>query len=148
METPNDTLPPTAFKKGDTVYVDVVLYQEGLVLEGRRSATVIIANSSPVIKEVEIPGIEGPGVYRIFVKAKDPDGDKITFSLAGDNLPAGLEIDSHTGTVTFILGENAPPENVKFTISADDGDKGITKKNVTIKFNITANGENQQRRNP
>jgi hypothetical protein len=137
LETPLDTLPPTAYKKGDLVFVDVVLYQEGQILEQRRSEMLQIENSSPVIKEVKVPGIDGPGVYRIFVKARDPDGDKISFSLAGDSLPDGLEIDSRSGTVTYILGEKPPPENVKFTITANDGDKGVTKKIVTIKFNIT-----------
>jgi hypothetical protein len=146
METPQDTLPPTAYKKGDLLFVDVVLYQEDQVLEKRRSELLQIENSSPVIKEVKIPEIDGPGVYRIIVDAKDPDGDKITFSLAEDSLPEELQIDPHSGTVTYILGENAPPENLKFTITADDGDKGITKKIVTLNFNITRPAENQERR--
>ena len=74
METPQDTLPPTVYKKGDLVYVDVALYQQGQILEQRRSELLQIENSSPVIKEVKIPGIDGPGVYRIIVKARDPDG--------------------------------------------------------------------------
>jgi hypothetical protein len=146
IETPLDTLPPTAYKKGDLVYVDVALYQQGQILEQRRSELLQIENSSPVIKEVKIPGINGPGVYRIIVKARDPDGDKITFSLTGDPLPEGLHIDPRSGMVTYILGENTPPENMKFTITADDGDKGITKKVVTITFNITKPVENQERR--
>jgi len=146
IETPLDTLPPTAYKKGDLVYVDVALYQEGRILEQRRSEMLQIENSFPVIKEVKIPEIDGPGIYRIIVKAQDPDGDKITFSLTGDPLPDGLQIDPQNGSVTYILGENAPPENIKFTITADDGDKGITKKAVTITFNITRPGENLERR--
>jgi len=145
METAKDTLPPTAYKKGDLVYVNVALYQEGQLLEQRRSEMLQIENSSPVIKKVEIPDVQGPGVYRIMVKALDPDGDKITFSLTGDPLPEGLVIDPRSGTVTYILGENAPPGNIKFTITADDGDKGITKKIVTINFDITRAEENQER---
>jgi hypothetical protein len=145
IKTKNDTLPPTAYKKGDLVYVDVVLYQGDQILEGRRSDKILIANSSPLIKEVKIPEIEGPGVYRIFVKAQDPDGDKMTFSLEGDPLPDGLVINPHSGTITYILGEKAPPENIKFTITADDGDKGITKKLVTLDFDLTNPEENQER---
>jgi hypothetical protein len=146
LETQLDTLPPKAYKKGDLVYADVVLYQGGQILERRRSEMLQIANSSPVIKEVKIPGIDGPGIYRIFVKAQDPDGDKITFSLDGDSLPEGLEIDPQSGTVTYILGETPPLESIKFTITADDGDKGITKKAVTINFDINRSRENQERR--
>lgn len=143
LETPENTLPPTAYKKGDLVYVDVTLFQEGQILEQKRSELLQMENSSPIIKEVKIPEIDGPGVYRIIVKAEDPDNDKITFSLAGDNLPQGLKIDPNSGMITYILGENAPPENLKFTITADDGDKGITKKIVTIKFALTRTGENR-----
>lgn len=148
LETQQDTLPPTAYKKGDLLYADVALYQEGQLLEQRRSEVLHIENSSPMFKKVEIPSIEGPGVYRIIVKAQDPDGDKITFSLTGDPLPEGLHINPNSGTVTYILGEKAPPENIKFTITADDGDKGITKKIVTINFDITSPGENQERSEP
>jgi hypothetical protein len=146
LESPKNTLPPTSYKKKDVIFVDVQLQQEGQLLEQRRSKRLVIGNSSPIINEVNIPDIDGPGIYRIFIKARDPDGDKITFSLAGDPLPGGLEIDPHSGTVTCILGENAPPENMKFTITADDGDKGLTKKAVTITFDITRPGENQERR--
>jgi hypothetical protein len=146
LETPQDTLPPTAYKKGDLVFVDVALYQEGQILEQRRSELLQIENSSPVIKEVKIPEIDGPGLYRIIVKAQDPDGDEITYSVAGNPLPEGLEINPQTGVVTYVLGEKAPPEKIKFTITADDGDKGITKKTVAITFNITRPAENQERR--
>ena len=146
LETPQDTLPPTVYKKGDLVYADVTLFQQGQILEQRRSELLQIENSSPLIKEVRIPEIDGPGIYRIIVKAQDPDGDKITYSLTGDPLPEGLEINPRTGVITYTLGENAPPEKIKFIITADDGDKGIAKKIVTITFNLTRAAENQERR--
>lgn len=140
LESTKNTLHPKYYEKGDVIFVEAVLYQEDMVLEGRRSKTLIIGNSFPIIKEVKIPEIDGPGVYRIFVKAIDPDGDKITFSLAGDPLPEGLHINRRSGTVTYILGEKSPPENLEFTITVDDGDKGIAKKVVNITFNITGPG--------
>lgn len=145
MESETDTLAPAVYKKGDLIFVDVVLNYDDQVVEQRRSEMLQIENSSPIIKQVNIPGIEGPGIYRMYVKAGDPDGDEITFSLAGDPLHQGLEIDPQSGTVTLVLDEkNPPPEEMKFTIVADDGDKGIAKKLVTIKFNITRQEENQE----
>lgn len=136
-ETPLDSLSPASYNKGDVIFADVVLHNEGEIIEQRRSEMLQVENSSPIINKVNIPEIDGPGIYRIYVKAKDPDGDKITFSLAGDPLPEGLKIDPGSGTITCILGEKPPPEKMKFTITADDGDKGITKKIVTITFKIT-----------
>ena len=145
LETPQDTLPPTVYKKGDLVYADVTLFQQGQILEQRRSELLQIENSSPLIKEVKIPEIDGPGIYRIIVKAQDPDGDKITYSLTGDPLPEGLAINPQSGMIIYTLGENAPPEKIKFIITADDGDKGIAKKTVAITFNITRPAENKER---
>jgi hypothetical protein len=142
-ETPLNRLSPKDYKKGDLIYADVALYQEGQILERRRSELLQIKNSSPLIEAVRIPEIDGPGTYHIAVKAKDPDGDRITFSLEGNPLPQGLRIDPDSGTVTYVLGKVPPPEQVQFTITADDGDKGITKKKVTITFNITNPEENQ-----
>jgi hypothetical protein len=48
----------------------------------------------------------------------------------------GLDINSATGTVTCTLGEEPPPGQLRFVIVADDGDKGIAKKAVTINFTI------------
>lgn len=140
QEYKGDTLPPTAYKKGDLVYADVEFYINGQLSEKARSEVVEIANSSPVIEEVQIPQISGPGAYSIALKCKDIDEDQIKYSLlpakeGGDVWP-GLSIDSASGNVTLTLGDTAPPKLLKFVISADDGDGGITKKIVSINFQI------------
>ncbi len=136
-ETASDSLDPSKYKKGDVIFADVALYQGDRLIEQRRSDMLLISNSSPVIDEVEIPDIDGPGLYRFPVKAHDPDGDRMTFSLEGKPLPEGLEIDPASGLVTFFTTEKAPPKSVKFNIKADDGDGGVTKKTVSMKFKIT-----------
>jgi hypothetical protein len=135
-KTKRNTLPHSAFKKGDLIFVDVILHQDDEIVEQRRSDMLHITNSSPVIEEVEIPEIEGPGIYRFPVKAQDPDGDKITFTMQGKALPEELTIDPTTGTITFSPTEKAPPKKIKFTITADDGDGGIAKKAVSITIKI------------
>ncbi|UCH96739.1 MAG: cadherin repeat domain-containing protein [Candidatus Aminicenantes bacterium] len=143
-ETSNDTLSPKSYKKGDIIFADVIFYQEGQILEQRRSEMLQITNSSPIIEDVIIPDIEGPGVYHIIVKAHEPDGDKITFSLEDNPLPGRLKINPATGSVTCSLGKKIPPEKMKFIIKADDGDGGITKKAVTITFKIREPENNQE----
>lgn len=145
MESHEDTLAPENYKKGDLIYADVLFYRDGQLAEKSRSETVQIVNSSPLIKEVKIPKIEGPGSYTISVKGTDIDGDKIKYMLLpeaeGKTLFEGLQINTVTGTVTCTLGEAPPPEKMKFIIAADDGDGGIAKKAVTISFEITKKKE-------
>jgi hypothetical protein len=145
IESHENTLAPENYKKGDLIYADVLFYRDGELAEKSRSEIVQIVNSSPVIKEVIIPKIEGPGSYTITVKAADIDGDKIKYTLLpvkeGDKLFEGLQINSITGSVTCTLGETPPPEKMRFIIAADDSDGGIAKKVVTITFEITKKEE-------
>ena len=148
-EGEEDTLDPSVYKKGDIIFADVLLHQEDQTLEKKRSEMLMVPNTSPVIKEVKIPSIMGPGTYRITVKAEDIDGDKLTYSLlpasGAASLPEGskLQIDPATGTVTCTLGEKPPPRQLKFIITADDGDKGTAKKAVTISFKIHKSPEKE-----
>ena len=136
-ETRESTLPASTCKKKDVIFADVNLYEDGELVARKRSDMVPILNSPPVIEEVTMPEISGPGAYEFKVKAKDADNDQITFSLemgeASENADLTAEIDPATGTVTCNLAEN-PPEVLKFTIIADDGDGGVTKKIVNMRF--------------
>lgn len=141
-ERKEDILDASSYKKGDVVFADVLLYQDGQALEKKRSQMALVPNTSPLIKEVNIPDIVGPGTYKITVKTEDIDKDKITFSLlttpGANSLPAGsqMQIDPATGTITCVLGKEPPPEKLKFIIAANDGDGGVTKKAVTIPFKV------------
>jgi hypothetical protein len=134
-ETDQPTLPADTCKKNDVIFADVTLYQDGEIAARKRTAMAPILNSPPVIEEVTMPEITGPGTYEFKVKAKDTDNDQITFSLelGEGSEDLGAEIDPATGNVTCTLAEN-PPEALKFTIIADDGDGGVTKKIVAMRF--------------
>ena len=133
QETHEDTLPPSSFKKGDVLFADVLLYQDNQLITKKRTEMVQIVNSSPVIKEVIFPQVKGPGTYTLKVKAEDPDGDSLTFSLKKEALPVDVQIDPSTGDVTCTLDENTP-EILKFIIGVDDGSGGKITKVVTMNF--------------
>ncbi len=132
-ETQEDTLPISSFKKGDVIFTDVLLYQDNQLIAKKRSDTIQIVNSRPVIKEVIFPQVKGPGTYTLKVKAEDPDGDKLTFSLEKEALAVDVQINPSTGVVTCTLDENTP-EILKFIIGVDDGSGVKTKKVVTMNF--------------
>lgn len=134
-ETTEAVLPANTCKKNDVIFADVTLYEDDEMVARKRTALIPVFNSPPVVEEVTMPEIKGEGTYEFKVKAKDADDDQMTFSLELGEESADLDaqIDSATGNVTCNLSEN-PPDAMKFTIIADDGDGGVTKKVVSMRF--------------
>ncbi len=134
-ETDTATLPANTLEKNDVVFADVILYQDGEMAARKRTSMASVLNSSPLIEEVKMPKISGQGTYEFKVKSKDADDDQITFSLelGEESVDLDAQIDPATGNVTCTLEEN-PPDALKFTIIADDGDGGVTKKVVSMRF--------------
>lgn len=135
-------IPSTSYKKNDLIVVDVYFYEGEEVLAKRRSDQTMIPNTAPVIVDVKVPKVDGPGIYTFTTQATDADDDALTFTLkpnTGDEtLPEGLAIDSNSGVVTYTLKEDTPPaEVVQFVIAADDSDGGIAQKVVTLNFELT-----------
>jgi len=128
------------FIKGDLIHADIDVYVKDKPIERYRTETVMIPNSPPVINNIAIPDINGPGTYSIAVDAFDKDGDTLTYSMTKPaSLPQDMQLtmDPSSGVVTCILGKTPPPQKLDFVVIADDGDKGIAKKSVSITFNIT-----------
>jgi hypothetical protein len=71
--------------------------------------------------------------YRYQVKAEDPDGDPVRFSLRG-NVPPGMKIDEATGVVEGRLV--APKEGTTWeyevVVADPDGLKSVQK--ITLKY--------------
>ena len=94
----SDTLTLKEFKRGDQIQVNIIP-SDGKTTGSMGMIKVTIGNSPP-----EITSTAGEGRYedRKFiyqVKAKDPEGDPITFSLK--TAPKGMAIDSKTGLITW-----------------------------------------------
>jgi len=96
-----------------------------------KTTTIAVVNSAPIITSSPPTHLTG-GKFIYQVKAKDPDGDPITFSLVDP--PKGASIDSKNGTVKYTV----PPEilgSINFTIKASDnhGNYSLQKFSYTIK---------------
>lgn len=164
-ETEEAKLPALSLKKHDVLFADVMLYENDQVISKKRTGTFMVLNSPPIIDEVTIPDIKGPGTYQFIVKAHDVDNDQMAFSFGKDEpvkkdententeniedtsgpasrtsrtsstpaSPFDGQIDTATGTVTWVLDQNLP-DSITFTIVANDGDEGITKKIINMRF--------------
>jgi hypothetical protein len=136
-EQEEDSIPPGTLKKGDAIFADVALIKNGIEIERKRSAIVIIANAKPEIGEVEFPKIEGPGTYSILVNAVDADEDPLTFSLDKKyGIPPGMLIDRKSGVITYSL-KQAPENDVKFKVVVKDTSGSEDWRELFIKFTKT-----------
>lgn len=111
------TLPHHRFDKGDKVAVEVVL-DDGKTQVTVTSPEVTIRNSPPEVlsSPADLSEIDG-----FTVRARDPDGDPLTWRLEG--APRGLSIDSGTGRLSY-QGSTEDPGGryqVKIVIEDDDG---------------------------
>ncbi len=114
-------------KRGDNFSVkitpyDGVDYGTPVLLERE------ILNTPPVIVEHKEFSFNG-SVYTYQVKASDPDGDALTYSL--ESPPAGMTIDASTGLLRWLVPkEFTGRQNV--SIIADDGHGGTAKYGLEI----------------
>lgn len=111
-----DEIGTTGFKKGDFITVTVTPHDGKEKGKPRRSLPLIVANRPPEITS-SAPSELSNGIYKYEVKAADPDGDKLSFSIEG--APSGMTIDSATGTIQWDVPQ---PGTYSIKIEASDGD--------------------------
>lgn len=132
-ESARDSLPPLSCKRGDVIFADALLYQDDRLVEKARTPIQQVLNAAPVVKDVVFPDVKDPGTYKWTIIAEDPDGDTITFSLEGENLPGNLSIDAATGVITGVLDQDSPTD-LTFLVAVADGFGAVTRREITNKF--------------
>jgi hypothetical protein len=110
------------FRKKDRILAMVTPFDRDRAGEPKVSDILVLFNRAPQITSTPSTDLAG-GVYLYQVTAKDPDGDKLTYSLLKS--PQGMTINPSTGLVRW-----EPPKEVQaktdipIQISVDDGDGG------------------------
>jgi hypothetical protein len=117
-----EELDTRGLKKGDLITLYVTPFDGKKKGKTRWSPTRMITNRPPVI--ISLPPIAiSNGKYVYEVKANDPDGDILTFSI--EDAPQGMTIDSATGVIQWDIPaatdvELPPTYNIRIVVS--DGD--------------------------
>lgn len=104
------------FKKGSIISVGVIPFDgkdEGV---WKAEGSFTIPNSAPIITSEPIPRVED-GKLSYALKAEDPDGDPIEYTLK--NAPRGMTIEPATGLITWEFGEADIGEHVVEIIVTD-----------------------------
>lgn len=122
--------PDAAFKKGDSISVRATPFDG----EQRGRAVVLkrkVGNQPPMITEHYDYSLEGE-VYTYQVKAEDPDGDALTYSLK--SAPDGMSIGAETGLVSWVLPLDFNGK-AHFTVSVSDGQGAEAEQALTLTVN-------------
>jgi hypothetical protein len=116
-----DDLDTKGFKKGDLITLYVAPFDGKENGKRKWSPTIMIANRPPQITSSPPTAISNSYIYE--VKASDPDGDKLTFSLEG--APPGMTIDPTIGRIEWnvpSLSELKSDMVYNVKVIASDGD--------------------------
>jgi len=103
----------------------------GELLGQPRTLSIDIKNSTPKVTEDKQVVFEG-NVMKYQVKAKDPDGDTLTYALM--DAPQGMMIDSSSGLISFPVKDDTPA-SISFKVKISDGNGG------EIIYGLSANVE-------
>ncbi|MHC4687062.1 MAG: putative Ig domain-containing protein, partial [Planctomycetota bacterium] len=85
-------------------------------------------NMPPLILEDTPFSFDGK-VYSFRVRATDPDGDRLSYSLG--NAPEGMGIDAETGEVTWNVPQDFTGE-VPVIVAVSDGTEKPTTREITL----------------
>ncbi len=118
------------FKKGDKISVEVIPYNGKNEGVWKAEGEITIPNSPPKITSEPEAKMEG-GKFRYAIKAEDPDGDLIDFTLK--DAPKGMSIDPKTGLITWDFDEKAAGEyKLEVIVSDPEGAKSSQTLILTI----------------
>jgi hypothetical protein len=117
-------LPAGLARRGDKVSVAVAAYDGESWGEERESGILVIGNASPVITSSPPQSVRIAQSFIYDVRARDPDEDPLQFRLAKS--PAGMQIDTKTGRVTWPVGPDSLGKH-QVIVEVADGQGGVAK---------------------
>ena len=120
------------FRKGDSITVIVTPEDRESLGSPKKSESLIISNSPPVILSSPPTSVENM-TYLYQVRANDPDNDPIAFTLKSG--PKGMEMDKKTGLLRWeIRKEEKGSHSVEIEVSDDAGAKSIQRYTLAVDF--------------
>ncbi len=120
---------PTLADKGVHPVVVVVTDNHGASTKQSFDVTVVDKNTPPVITSKAITKTTEDKLYTYQIKAKDADGDKLTYIL--ERGPKGMDLDKAKGVLSWTpRNEDVGKHTVTFRV--DDNKGGIARQNFTL----------------
>ncbi len=116
------------FKRGSIISISVIPFdgQDEGVWNAEGSYT--IPNSPPIITSEPVQPVED-GKFSYTIKAEDPDGDPIEYTLK--NAPIGMTLEPATGLITWDFGEAGTGQHI-VEIVVTDSEGAKTSQTLTL----------------
>jgi len=131
-EEEKEILDQSRFEKGDSITVIVTPDDRESLGTPKKSESVLISNSPPIIISSPPTSIEGTR-YLYEVKAIDADKDLITFTLKSG--PKGMEIDKQNGLIQWeIRKEDKGTYTIEIEASDSEGAKSIQQYTLAVEY--------------
>ncbi len=119
LDERKEILEQSRFKKGDTITVTMVPDDREIIGVPKKSASVTILNSAPIIGSSPPFSIDGTK-YIYQVKVSDPDDDPVAFSLK--SAPKGMKIDQKIGLIQWeIQKEDKGTHSIEIEVRDNEG---------------------------
>ena len=125
-------------------YAIIVTASDGVLTSAPEAFTLTVqeTNDAPVLNAaIADQTVRAGDAVALTVAAafSDPDGDALTYSVAGD-LPPGVIFDPVTGAFSGTLEASAPARSYQVTVTATDTTGSNTAVSDTFLFNVTGGG--------
>jgi hypothetical protein len=132
MDERKDTLERTRFKKGDSISITIVPDDREIMGAPKKSELVKISNSPPTVVSSPPTSIEGTK-YLYQVKANDPDGDPMTFTLKSG--PKGMGMDPKSGLLQWqVRQEDKGTHSIEIEVSDNEGGRSSQQYSLAIEI--------------
>lgn len=129
-----DTLPAGLVERGNYINVRAYAIKDGKTLQTFLSNMTMVVNSPPALfMSIVSNKVKKDEPIIIQLRAEDPEGDKITFSL--DEAPEGMSINPSTGRITYKL-DKPGQGSVRFKASAIDSEGAKVSGTYEVNFAV------------
>lgn len=135
----SETLDTENFVKGDKIAVKAIASDGDNEVE-RVSGEITIRNSAPAF--MGDPRAAGQ-IDGLVLRAEDPDGDALTFSMSGQ--PDGMRIDPKSGRISYKGSQSEKGGAYQVVVRVDDGDGGEARWEFDINVSAGMTAEEQKR---
>jgi len=131
-----DNLPAASIERGDVVVCEVTVIDRDGQEAMRKTAEIEIVNSPPVFitDPRQVKKLDG-----LQLRAEDPDGDKLTFTLTG--APDGMVIDASRGVIKYKGSTKEKGGHYEIEAKADDGSGGTASWRFGIDVSAGSDGQ-------
>jgi hypothetical protein len=127
------SFPTAGLKRKDAISAEVTPFDGEDKGQPMTTGFVVLANRTPDITSAPPSGLQN-GVYSYQVQAKDPDGDKLSFSVVSG--PQGMIIDPSTGLLRWQPQGVTGRQEMRVKIAVEDAEGAVAYQEFSLNLDL------------